>query len=65
MWQDYLRVQQAASVLDKMECLKQSAKITSLRSDGVIVINLLGAETLVVWLIAGQLELVQKGYLFL
>jgi hypothetical protein len=48
-----------------MEYFKLSSKITGLGMEGAITINLLGAGALAVWLLAGNLELPLRGYLFL
>jgi hypothetical protein len=48
-----------------LEYYTQSAVITGLGVEGAIIINMLSAGTLIVWLVAGHLELPQRGYLFL
>ena len=48
-----------------IEYFKPSSKVTGLGLEGAITINILGAGALVAWLLAGHLELPQRGYLFL
>jgi hypothetical protein len=48
-----------------VECFKRSTAITGLGLDGAIIINLIGAGTLVIWLVAGQLVLSLRGTIFL
>jgi hypothetical protein len=48
-----------------IEYFKLSSEITGLGLEGAITINILGAGALVTWLLAGHLDLPQKGYLFL
>jgi hypothetical protein len=48
-----------------VECFKRSTRISGLGLDGAIIINFLGAGTLVIWLVTGHLVLPLRGTLFL
>ena len=48
-----------------IEYFKASAEIVGLGLEGAITINILGAGALVAWILAGHLQLPQRGYLFL